>query len=56
VYETLGIVGGAEAARANPRHRARVVEGLAKLTSFLQQLSVIDDAHSPAWRELGLVS
>src|SRR5438552_1501392 len=35
VYETLGIVGGEEDARANPNHRARVVEGLVKLTSFL---------------------
>lgn len=56
VYETLGIGGGEEEARANPRHHARVVEGLAKLTSFLQQLSVIDDASSPTWRELGLVA
>jgi ribosomal protein S18 acetylase RimI-like enzyme len=56
VYETLGIVGGEEDARANPHHRARVVEGLAKLTSFLQQLGVIDDALSPTWRELGLVA
>jgi hypothetical protein len=56
VYETLGIAGGEESARANPRHQARVVEGLAKLTSFLLQLSIIDDTHSPAWRELGLVA
>jgi P-aminobenzoate N-oxygenase AurF len=56
VYETLGIVRGEEDARANPHHRARVVEGLAKLTTFLRQLSVIDDDSSPTWCELGLVS
>jgi hypothetical protein len=55
VYETLGIVGGEEAARTNPIHRERVVEGLAKLTSFLEQLSVIDESSVPTWRELGLV-
>ena len=56
VYETLGLVGGEETARTNPHHQARVVEGLAKRTSFLQHLSVIDDASSPTWRELGLVA
>jgi hypothetical protein len=56
VYETLGIAGGEEEARANPHRRARVIEGLAKLTSFLAQLSVIDDASSPTWRALGLVA
>jgi hypothetical protein len=55
VYEALGIIGGEEDARSNPHHRARVVQGLAKLTSFLQHLSVIDDASSPTWRQLGLV-
>jgi hypothetical protein len=56
VYETLGIVGGEEDARANPHHRERVVEGLAKLTSFLHQLRVIDDDSAPTWRDLGLVA
>ena len=56
VYETLGLVGGEDTARANPRHQARVIEGLTKLTSFLRQLGVIDDTTAPAWRELGLVS
>jgi P-aminobenzoate N-oxygenase AurF len=56
VYETLGIVGGEVDARSNPHHRGRVVEGLAKLTTFLQQLSVIDDASAPTWRDLGLVA
>jgi hypothetical protein len=55
VYETLGIEGGEEAARTNPHHRERLVDGLTKLTSFLRQLDVIDDSSSPTWRELGLV-
>jgi len=56
VYETLGIVGGEDAARTNPHHRARVIEGLEKLTAFLRQLGVVDDASEPTWRELGLVA
>ena len=56
VYDELGIVGGADAARANPHHRARVVEGLTKLTTFLQDLGVIDDTSRPSWRERNLVA
>ena len=56
VYTALGIVGGERAARANPHHRARVVEGLAKLTTFLSELGVIDDETQSTWRELGLVA
>ena len=37
------ITGGAEAALANPRHRANVVAGLGKLTVFLTELGVIGD-------------
>ena len=54
VHDALGIAGGAEAARANPHHRARVVEGLAKLTRFLGELGVIDAETGPKWAELGL--
>ena len=56
VYDELGIAGGADAARANPHHRARVVEGLTKLTTFLHDLGVIDDTSRPAWRERRLVA
>jgi P-aminobenzoate N-oxygenase AurF len=56
VYDELGIAGGADLARANPHHRARVVEGLAKLTGFLAELGVIEDAARPTWRDLGLVA
>ncbi len=56
VYDELGITGGADTARTNPHHRARVVEGLAKLTAFLTELGVIDDTTRPTWRELGLVA
>jgi hypothetical protein len=52
VYAHLGIAGGCEAARANPRHRAAVVAGLSKLTTFLTDIGVIDDEHRAAWGEL----
>ena len=54
VYDALGIAGGADAARANPHHRARVVEGLAKLTRFLRELGVVDAETGSKWTELGL--
>jgi len=49
VYEHLGIEGGLEMARTNPHHRATIVAGLAKLTTFLTEIGVIDDAHRAAW-------
>src|SRR3954468_23659835 len=52
VYDHLGIDGGLEAARTNPHHTATVVAGLAKLTTFLTEIGVIDDAHRPAWGRL----
>jgi hypothetical protein len=56
VYETLGIAGGAAIARANPAHRDRVVQDLAKLTGFLSELGVIDGATRPTWVERGLAA
>jgi hypothetical protein len=56
VYEHLGITDGAEIARANPHHRATIVAGLAKLTTFLTQIGVIEDEHRSTWSELGLVA
>ena len=56
VYAELGIAGGAEAARANPLHRARIVADLAKLTDFLVKLGVIDDTNRGAWVEHGLAA
>lgn len=56
VYAELGIEGGAEAARANPHHRARIVGDLEKLTKFLTELGVIDDAHRPDWIARGLAA
>jgi hypothetical protein len=56
VYDELGIDGGAEAARTNPHHQARVIEGLAKLTAFLTELGVIDDTTRSAWHDFGLVA
>ena len=47
VYDTLGIDDGAELAKRNPHHRARVVDGLAKLTAFLGELGVIDETNDP---------
>ena len=52
VYEHLGIEGGFEMARANPHHRAIITAGLAKLTTFLTEIGVIDDAHRAAWDAL----
>jgi P-aminobenzoate N-oxygenase AurF len=56
VYEHLAIADGAEIARANPHHRATVVAGLAKLTTFLSEIGVIDDEQRPVWAGLGLVA
>lgn len=54
VFAHLQIDNGAEIARNNPSYRANVIAGLAKLTSFLTDLGVIDDAEP--WVELGLVA
>ena len=55
VYEHLGIEDGALVARVNPHHRAVIVAGLAKLTGFLAEIGVIDDARRPTWAALGLL-
>ena len=55
VYEQLGIADGAEIARSNPHHRATIVAGLAKLTTFLSEVGIIDDEQYPIWASLGLV-
>jgi hypothetical protein len=52
VYEHLGIVGGFDAARTNPNHLATIAAGLAKLTSFLTEIDIIDDEHRPTWSAL----
>jgi hypothetical protein len=54
VFAHLQIDNGAEIAQNNPNYRANVIAGLAKLTSFLTELGVIDDAEP--WIELGLVA
>jgi hypothetical protein len=56
VYRTLGIEGGEASAGANPHHRARIVEGLTKLTGFLKELNVIDAERRATWEALGLVA
>jgi hypothetical protein len=56
VYAELGIENGEEIARRNPHHKARVVEGLAKLTAFVSELGVLDNETSTAWRDRGLVA
>ncbi len=56
VYDELGIADGADIARANPHHRANIVSGLSKLTTFLTDIGVIDDAHRPTWASFGLVA
>ena len=54
VFDQLGISDGADAARSNPQHRATVVAGLSKLTSFLREIGIIDPTDT-RWAELGLV-
>jgi hypothetical protein len=56
VYEELGIADGAAIARANPHHRKTVVNGLAKLTTFLASIGIIDELHRPEWVERGLAA
>ncbi|GAC1531020.1 MAG: diiron oxygenase [Acidimicrobiales bacterium] len=56
VYETLGIAGGPEMAKANPCHAARIANSLAGLTSFLEELGVINDETRPMWAENGLLA
>ena len=56
VYDTVAIDGGAEAARNNPRHAARVADDLGKLTGFLRELGLIDDTSHANWVELGLAA
>jgi hypothetical protein len=56
VAATLGIDDGAAAARANPHHRARIVDDLAKLVAFLTDLGVIDDTSRTEWNERGLAA
>jgi hypothetical protein len=53
VFAHLGIDDGAEIALNNPHYRSNVIDGLAKLTSFLIELGVIDEAGP--WIELGLI-
>ncbi|MGH9270210.1 MAG: AurF N-oxygenase family protein [Ilumatobacteraceae bacterium] len=53
VFEHLGIDGGAAMARDNPHRRANVVDGLAKLTGFLEELGIIDDRRP--WASRGLI-
>ena len=55
VYEHLGIAGGAEAAGANPHHRATIVAGLAKLTNFLREVGILRPEDRATWAGLGLV-
>ena len=56
VAETLGIAGGGDAARANPHHRARIVNDLAKLVDFLTELGVIDATNRHEWTSRGLAA
>lgn len=53
VFEHLGITDGIDIARANPVYQANVIAGLAKLTSFLSDVGVIDERD--AWVERGLM-
>jgi hypothetical protein len=56
VSDALGIEGGGDIARSNPHHLARITQDLEKLTGFLEELGVIDDARRPRWIEHGLAA
>jgi P-aminobenzoate N-oxygenase AurF len=56
VYEHLGIADGVDLVEANRHYRHNVIAGLAKLTSFLGQVGIIDPAHRPEWVQLGLLA
>ena len=56
VYDDLGIADGLAIARANPQYHATVIAGLAKLTGFLSDVGIIDEASRPTWAALGLVT
>jgi hypothetical protein len=56
VYETLDILNGADTARTNPQHRARIVTDLAKLTGFLTEIGVIVEENRHEWVERGLAA
>ena len=54
VFEHLGITNGYEIAKANPAYQANVIAGLAKLTSFLGGLGVIENLE--LWLDHGLIA
>ena len=54
IFETLGIRNGEALARSNPLRQLRVIDDLASLVEFLEQISVITDGTRPFWAELGL--
>ena len=56
VYEHLGIDDGAELARANPHHQARIARDLGKLTEFLTDLGVITPDNRAQWIALGTLA
>ncbi|MFT5201303.1 MAG: hypothetical protein ACI9C1_000675 [Candidatus Aldehydirespiratoraceae bacterium] len=53
VFEELGVEGGHAIAKANPNYQTNVVAGLAKLTSFLADVGVIDEREP--WLAHGLI-
>lgn len=56
VYETVGIVDGAAAARQNEVHRRRVRNDLTRLTDYLRDLGVIDATSAELWQRQGLLA
>ena len=55
VYEELGIDNGLAEVEANPNYRANVITGIAKLTGFLSDVGIIDNAHRDEWIAHGLL-
>src|SRR4051794_28075736 len=56
VYDELGVADGAEIARNNPHHRARITQALSKLTTYLTALGLIDDSNRAEWEGRGLLA
>jgi len=54
IFKALGIRDGEALARNNPLHKQRVIDDLASLVEFLEQVGVIIDRTRPFWEELEL--
>ena len=56
VFASLGLPGGADAARDNPHHVRGLEQDLASLTGFLAEIGIIDRWTRPLWNKLRLLA